>query len=202
MAKVLSDWLPHDWRQGTCDPRIEGHLKDEVVEEVDARDRRWPGRHKNVLNWCRLSTGYAVGWNESPSVGWSFVLQAPGTGGDMKKSKSKSTKDVKDPMECKIKVETKGAVIVYRAHYHKRAGDVELVYIDCGSKYPRIGAYGIGTSEDAPGFFLEADEDTLHTSSSSKDTYVEFPDHVGWRIFAADVEKYTVSVALYKGNRS
>ena len=36
--------------------------------------KRWPGTHKNVHFWVVLENGYAVGWNESPSHGWSFPL--------------------------------------------------------------------------------------------------------------------------------
>lgn len=34
----------------------------------------WPGREKNVLVWWVLANGYAVGWNENPSRGWSFPV--------------------------------------------------------------------------------------------------------------------------------
>jgi len=50
------------------------HLDDFVTVELDSRDKPWIGKHKNVLNWCMLNTGYAVGFNESPSHGWSFVI--------------------------------------------------------------------------------------------------------------------------------
>ena len=39
---------------------------------------RWPGRHKNVVEWWVLADGTAVGWNENTSVGWSFpVIRFP-----------------------------------------------------------------------------------------------------------------------------
>jgi hypothetical protein len=34
----------------------------------------WKGKHKNVMCWWKLDSGYAVGWNENPSVGWSFPV--------------------------------------------------------------------------------------------------------------------------------
>lgn len=38
----------------------------------------WPGPHKNVHFWYILENGYAVGFNENPSKGWSFpVVKAP-----------------------------------------------------------------------------------------------------------------------------
>lgn len=34
----------------------------------------WIGSHKNVYYWVELENGYAVGWNENPSRGWSFPV--------------------------------------------------------------------------------------------------------------------------------
>lgn len=36
--------------------------------------RKWPGPQKNVFAWVELKNGRAVGWNESPSHGWSFPV--------------------------------------------------------------------------------------------------------------------------------
>ena len=36
--------------------------------------REWPGSHKNVHAWYELEDGHAVGWNENPSLGWSFPV--------------------------------------------------------------------------------------------------------------------------------
>ena len=74
-TKTLIEWLPFDYQWGTVDYRIISHLNDIVVDEFDGRYIKWPGSHKNVINWCMLETGYAVGWNESPSIGWSFVIK-------------------------------------------------------------------------------------------------------------------------------
>lgn len=35
----------------------------------------WPGTHKNVFYWVELENGYAVGWNENPSKGYSFPIK-------------------------------------------------------------------------------------------------------------------------------
>lgn len=76
---TLKDWLPHGFETATVDARIHSHLEDEVVEEISGSfsgsNRPWPGTHKNVNVWCRLATGYAVGWNESPKVGWAFIIK-------------------------------------------------------------------------------------------------------------------------------
>jgi hypothetical protein len=72
--KTLQDWLHHDYQMGTVDKRVSKHLNDNVLNEYDGRINKWPGTHLNVLNWCTLDSGYAVGWNESPSRGWAFVI--------------------------------------------------------------------------------------------------------------------------------
>ena len=45
-----------------------------VASEHYSHQTRWPGPHKNVHFWVILSDGRAVGWNESPSRGYSFPV--------------------------------------------------------------------------------------------------------------------------------
>ena len=76
---TLADALPREFTGGEYHDSRAYALRDvEVIEKVDAYrgGRRWPGRHKNVMNWYRLANGNAVGWNENPSVGWSFPVIA------------------------------------------------------------------------------------------------------------------------------
>jgi hypothetical protein len=40
----------------------------------DVGYRQWPGPQKDVHCWWELENGKAVGWNESPSKGWSFPV--------------------------------------------------------------------------------------------------------------------------------
>ena len=72
--KKLIDWIPLDarWEQ-----HLHKYFECEVVKEYKQGFRgwlRWPGKHKNVMNWCVLSNGKAVGFNENPAVGWSFPV--------------------------------------------------------------------------------------------------------------------------------
>jgi len=50
------------------------HLDSEVKEEIREYDPRFPFRHKNIFVWWILEGDMAVGWNENPSVGWSFPV--------------------------------------------------------------------------------------------------------------------------------
>ena len=71
--KTLKDCLP--WEAMGCEyfgERFQDFADVKVIEEVDGCERRWPGTHKNVMNWYILANGKAVGWNENPARGWSF----------------------------------------------------------------------------------------------------------------------------------
>jgi hypothetical protein len=73
----LRDWAPIEFEQSFYDTRAFQYADVEVVEEYGYNEKwkPWPGTHKNVMNWCILKNGYAVGWNENPSVGWSFPVK-------------------------------------------------------------------------------------------------------------------------------
>ena len=76
-TKTLRDCIPLEW-VSEGEKRRAPFLRDNadvaVVREVDGCVEAWPGKHKNVLHWYVLANGYAVGWNESPSHGWSFPV--------------------------------------------------------------------------------------------------------------------------------
>lgn len=71
----LRDKAPHEFSEVpyTEMPSFK-HADVEVVREVDGRNERWPGKQRNVMVWWELANGKAVGWNENPSIGWSFPL--------------------------------------------------------------------------------------------------------------------------------
>lgn len=72
---TLAEALPHEFTGGEFHDTRAYALRDvEVIEKVEAFGRRWPGRHRNVMQWYRLANGRAVGWNENPSIGWSFPV--------------------------------------------------------------------------------------------------------------------------------
>jgi len=64
--------------QGKSSPAAE-LLEVRVVREYsrvtdEAGYKPWPGPQKDVHCWWELENGKAVGWNESPSKGWSFPV--------------------------------------------------------------------------------------------------------------------------------
>lgn len=69
----LRDWLPGD---AEISDKVKNLLNVQVTAcyGFDHKADPWPGQHKNVMNWCVLATGHAVGWNENPSRGWSFPV--------------------------------------------------------------------------------------------------------------------------------
>lgn len=81
----LRDWVPFEFEQSFMDTQAAKYLDVKVVKEYDMLDddweqtwKSWPGTHKNVKNWCVLENGYAVGWNENESRGWSFPVKRIG----------------------------------------------------------------------------------------------------------------------------
>lgn len=74
-SKTLKDVLPQEFLGSEYRDDKAYKFKDvEVLRKYDARDKPWPGFHKNVTYWYVLNNGYAVGVNESPSRGLSFPV--------------------------------------------------------------------------------------------------------------------------------
>lgn len=70
--ETLRDVLPKEALGFPDDPFYE-YLDVRVIEK---RSGGWSGPQKNVHFWWRLENGKAVGWNESPSHGWSWPVIA------------------------------------------------------------------------------------------------------------------------------
>ncbi len=77
--KTLKDSLPREFNSCYSYTRAWAYRDVEVVEVVDGclPGQGWPGPHQNVMWWYKLANGAAVGWNESPSRGWSFPVHNP-----------------------------------------------------------------------------------------------------------------------------
>lgn len=74
-TKTLQDVLPYEFSTGSYNDDKAYKFKDVIVtKKHDGTVDRWIGTHKNVYVWYELKNGYAVGWNESPSRGWSFPV--------------------------------------------------------------------------------------------------------------------------------
>lgn len=74
MALLLKDVMPREFMEG-YDKSIkfsDVEVKTEYNLHDDDTWQSWPGPQKNVMSWALLTNGYAVGWNENPSSGWSF----------------------------------------------------------------------------------------------------------------------------------
>jgi len=73
--ETLKDVLPYEFMRGEyTDTRAYQFRDVEVVKEHRLCSAKWPGQHKHVCSWYELANGYAVGWNENPSKGWSFPV--------------------------------------------------------------------------------------------------------------------------------
>jgi len=78
-TEVLQDVLPQEFFSEFMETKAAKFLYVPVTESYGWGEERgslpWVGNHKNVHNWWKLQNGYAVGWNENPSVGWGFPVQ-------------------------------------------------------------------------------------------------------------------------------
>lgn len=73
---TLSEVTPKEFSQsGEYDHTKAYKMRYETIVKTNYSDKiAWPGNHKNVSVWWELLNGYAVGWNENPSRGWSFPV--------------------------------------------------------------------------------------------------------------------------------
>jgi hypothetical protein len=77
MSKTLRNVLPHEFFSEFLDTDAAKYLNEEVLYEIDGCCTAWTGNHKYVFNWWILENGVHIGWNENPSVGWSFPVSKP-----------------------------------------------------------------------------------------------------------------------------
>lgn len=79
-AKTLAEVMPYEFaRDGKQwseyeETRAYKYRNLKVVAQYDSWQVGWPGTHKHVVFWVTLENGYHVGFNENPSVGWSFPV--------------------------------------------------------------------------------------------------------------------------------
>jgi hypothetical protein len=75
---TLKEVMPEEFVRFHYDERSYRYADVEVVREYggggDRIRRAWPGPQQHVHFWVELANGYAVGWNENPSRGWSFPV--------------------------------------------------------------------------------------------------------------------------------
>lgn len=104
-----------------------------------------------------------------------------------------------EPQEVAIRVTQQGAVRVNAAHLYRLAEGIAAVYVDLHSKRAELACTGSGDNEP-PDVTLLANDETLHldeTQPRDSPTTFEFPEYVGWRVFAADgPRRYTMAICL------
>ena len=77
-VELLRDVVPQEFFSEFMDTRAAKMLYVPVTDAYGFGEKSkkvWVGTHKNVFNWWELDNGYAVGWNENPSVGWAFPVK-------------------------------------------------------------------------------------------------------------------------------
>ncbi len=77
---LLRDVVPMEFFQSYMNTRAATMLDCKVVKSNESwNSAPWPGSQQNVHNWWTLEDGRCVGWNESPSHGWSFPVHGKKT---------------------------------------------------------------------------------------------------------------------------
>jgi len=74
---TLKDVMPHEFMGiEYVDSQARKFADVEVVSQHGSTTDNipWIGKRTNVFYWVKLANGKAVGWNESPSRGWSFEV--------------------------------------------------------------------------------------------------------------------------------
>lgn len=73
--ETLKDFIPNDAQDDNYDLILKyGDLK--ILKKLDGTKYPFPKNNNNyrhIFNWCLLENGGAIGWNESPRNGWSFI---------------------------------------------------------------------------------------------------------------------------------
>lgn len=73
MHDTLRDVLPIEFCLGEYHDTKAYKFRD--VKVINShKDDPWIGNEKKVKVWYELDNGYAVGWNENPSRGWSIPV--------------------------------------------------------------------------------------------------------------------------------
>lgn len=83
MIKTVREWFGHNNASNLWETdKAFKHLDDEVIKEFSISSTHglpwlsWQefGKEKHVMHWCITKRGYAIGWNENPSRGYSYPV--------------------------------------------------------------------------------------------------------------------------------
>lgn len=98
-----------------------------------------------------------------------------------------------------LRIVTQGAPRVNAGEIVGRGPDVIALSIDLHSK--RCAVEAISAEDDgSPTLYLNG-EGALHLHpehAATEPTLLNLPDYPGWRVFAADISRYTLNVCLVK----
>lgn len=101
----------------------------------------------------------------------------------------------------KVEVHRQGAPVanVDTAYLHAGGGDCVAIYVDMHSKYCNV--LTSGSVRGVPSVDIFAAEGARfldNTKDAHEWTTLAFPEYKGWRVFGADIARYTLAVTLTK----
>jgi hypothetical protein len=104
----------------------------------------------------------------------------------------------------KIMVDVQGGPCVNEGWVIAQGDDLAAIEIDlltkrCVVECTACIPYG-ETGQLIPSVVIGADENTLHIDEDLRDspTHIVFPEYAGWRVWAADIARYTLSLCLIR----
>lgn len=80
IGKLLKEVVPSEI-DATAFSGMKSLLNKPVTAAYESSENPWIGSYKNVNVWWIVNDTHMVGWNESPSRGWSFQVIPIRTGG-------------------------------------------------------------------------------------------------------------------------
>lgn len=98
-----------------------------------------------------------------------------------------------------IEIIHQGCVKVNGGYIQEDSSNIACLYVDLGTKYAEIDA--TATYDERVDIFLSATELSMHLLEGKDEydrTVVSFPEYKGWKLFAADIHRYTLAVCLIK----
>jgi len=103
-----------------------------------------------------------------------------------------------DLIRCYIRKQ--GAPVVNGGYVYRIGRNIVALEIDLKSKYCEV-SISFKDSDGTCGLYITTNERSIHLNkkvSREEPTVLEFPDFIGWDVFAYGIGRYTLSVCLVK----
>lgn len=101
--------------------------------------------------------------------------------------------------EVAIEIIHQGCIKVNGGYIKEDSSNIVCLYVNLVTKYAEIGA--TANYDGRVDIFLSPTEQSIHLLEGKEEfdwTVISFPEYKGWKLFAADIYRYTLAVCLVK----